>query len=92
MKLNDFSKVIFTSSNIGDGNMSYVFGEKNNVDQARRKFINKLTIKSESLIIINLEHKNNIVNVSEKDLGKELKGDVLITNKRNIFLGILTAD
>lgn len=92
MNFRNFPFVLFASSKITDGNMSFVYGEKSEVINARNKFAKKFDIGSENFSVLRLEHKDKVVEVSRKDSGKEFVADSIITTDNNFFIGVLSAD
>ena len=81
------SKGIYKSLNCG-------LGSKDNIKDVRKnieKVCKKIGCKTKNLILLNQVH-SNIVHKVTKITKKKLKGDSLITDKKDFALGILTAD
>ena len=52
----------------------------------------KISSTDKNLLLLNQVHSNKFFFISERKFKKKLVGDALITNKKKIILGILTAD
>lgn len=81
------------------GNMSFLYGEHNQVVTNRGKFLTSLKINPENTAVAQLFHEADVLEVTEKDRGKGveetkslLSGDILITNKPDTFLFFVVAD
>ena len=81
------SKGIYRSLNCGFGSDDERKNIKKNID----KVCKKIGCNRNNLILLNQVH-SNIVHTISKISKKKLEGDSLITNKKGIALGILTAD
>ena len=81
------SKGIFKSLNCGLGSEDKIQNVKKNIEIVCKK----IGCNKNKLVLLNQFH-SNIVHKISKIPKKNLKGDSLITNKKNIALGILTAD
>jgi hypothetical protein len=86
-------------STVDDGNLSFVWGEKDAVLVNRKKFFNACDIKMSDCVAMGCEHEDWIVVVGNDDKGKGLNGladaisaDALITSERGLFLVLLIAD
>lgn len=99
--LNKFPQVIFASSDISDGNMSFTHGDnqRSEILQNRKIFFEKLNIPLDFTVAMELEHKANIVKVTTDDrqkgiysLDDAIAADALITNEPQLYLFVLTAD
>ena len=82
------SKGDFNSLNCSKSNDD----KKNNVSKNIKIALNALGIKKKRLKLINQIHSNKIFFVNNNNLNKDIYGDGLITENKNIALGILTAD
>ena len=82
-----FSKGVYKSLNCGLGSNDNI----NNINKNLDKVCKKIGCNKNNLILLNQIH-SNIVHKVDKIPKKKLKGDSLITNKKGIALGILTAD
>ena len=82
------SKGDFNSLNCSKSNDD----KKNNVSKNIKIAINALGIEKKRLKLINQIHSNKIFFINNNNLNKDIYGDGLITENKNIALGILTAD
>lgn len=82
------SKGDFNSLNCSKSNDD----KKNNVSGNIKIALNALGIEKKRLKLINQIHSNKIFFVNNNNLNKDIYGDGLITENKNIALGILTAD
>ena len=81
------SKGIYKSLNCGPGSKDKIKNIKKNIE----KVCKKIGCNKKNLILLDQVHSNIVHNII-KVPKKKLKGDSLITNKKGIALGILTAD
>ncbi len=81
------SKGIYKSLNCGSGSKDKIKDIKKNVE----KVCKKIGCNKNNLVLLNQIH-SNIVHKVSKTPKKKLKGDSLITDKKGIALGVLTAD
>lgn len=79
--------------------MSFLYGEANEVIANRNRFFVSLDINPEKVAVAQLFHEADVLEVTEKDRGKGveetkslLSGDILITNKPDVFLFFVVAD
>ena len=86
-RLGGVSKGIYKSLNCGLGSDDKIKHVWKNIE----KVCQKIGCRKSNLILLNQIH-SNIVHKISKIPKKKLKGDSLITNKKGIALGILTAD
>ena len=82
-----YSKGIYKSLNCGIGSKDKKINVKKNI----KKVCKKIGCSEKNLILLNQKHSNK-VRFIYKNPKKKLEGDSSITNKKNIALGILTAD
>ena len=83
------SKGIYKSLNCGKGSLD----KKNHVNANLIIASKKLSKASNKLILLNQIHSNKYFFIKDhKSKKNKLIGDALITNKRKIILGVLTAD
>ena len=82
-----FSKGVYKSLNCGLGSNDNI----NNINKNLDKVCKKIGCNKNNLILLHQIH-SNIVHKVEKIPKKKLKGESLITNKKGIALGFLTAD
>ena len=81
------SKGIYKSLNCGPGSKDKINNIKKNIE----KVCKKIGCNKKNLILLDQVHSNIVHNVN-RVTRKKLKGDSLITGKKGIALGILTAD
>ena len=89
IKNNGFDYVF---SKTGDGNMSYTWGNKNEVDINRGRFLKKYLFVPSQCVKASLVHGTRIKVVTEINCGKEYVCDSLITSSKNVVLCMVTAD
>ena len=84
------SKGIYKSLNCGIGSLD----SKKNVRNNLKIVCKKINCSFKKLILLNQIHSNKFyfINKNFKFNKKKLKGDALITNVKNIAIGVLTAD
>lgn len=99
MNLSKNSHLTLATSTKKDGNMSLFKGDSKNILKNREKFLNKFNLNLENIVVLKLTHKAGVHVVTKKDFGKGAKDklsaihkDALITNAKNIYLFMLTAD
>tara|TARA_Y100001970_G_scaffold111075_1_gene138656 strand:- start:316 stop:1068 length:753 start_codon:yes stop_codon:yes gene_type:complete len=81
------SKGIYRSLNCGPGSKD----KKKNINRNLNIVAKKIGCKKNKIILLNQIHSNKFYFIKNKP-NKKLKGDGLITNKKKLALGILTAD
>ena len=86
-KLGGYSKGIYKSLNCGKGSKDI----KKNVNANIKKVCKKIGCSKSHLILLNQIHSNK-VHVINKITNNKFYGDAIITNKKKIALGVLTAD
>ena len=83
------SKGIYKSLNCGKGSLD----KKNYVNTNLIIASKKISKSSNKLVLLNQVHSNKYFFIKDNNSKKsKLIGDALITNKRKIILGVLTAD
>jgi YfiH family protein len=89
-RLGGRSKGIYKSLNCGPGSLD----KKKNVLSNLKIIKKKINTNSKKIVLLNQIHSNKFCYIDKKSKLKnnKLKGDALITNKRKLPLGILTAD
>jgi len=86
---NGVSKGYYESLNCGLGSND----KKENVLKNLELVAKKITCSKESLITLNQQHTNQVVHInSNKSVKNKLTGDAIVSEVRNIGIGILTAD
>lgn len=99
MKLSENKKLILSTSTKHDGNMSLFRSNPDNAVKNRKKFIERLGLDLDNIVVLKLVHKSSVHLATEKDLGKgsvnktsAIHKDALITNTKRLYLFVLTAD
>ena len=86
---NGVSKGYYESLNCGLGSND----KKENVSKNLELVAKKITCSKESLITLNQQHTNQVMHFnSNKSVKNKLIGDAIVSEVRNIGIGILTAD
>ena len=83
------SKGIYKSLNCGPGS----FDKKKNIQKNLQTVLKKIKSNSKKIMLLHQIHSNKFhyINKISKQ-GKKFIGDALITNKKNVPIGVLTAD
>ena len=88
--------VIYAVSKSEDGNMSFRWGEKEEVSHNRKVFLEKHQLRTEDCLVMEIEHGAKIVLVdsSYKSLSENtlVSAEALITQEKGLALFLLTAD
>ena len=86
---NGVSKGYYESLNCGLGSDD----KKENVSKNLELVAKKITCNKESLITLNQQHTNQVIHFdSNKSVKNKLTGDAIVSEVKNIGIGILTAD
>ena len=86
---NGCSTGIYKSLNCGKGPND----KKKNIEQNLKFVSKKIGIDHKSLILMNQTHSNNAILINKKNKNKiKFKCDALVTQEKNIAIGVLTAD
>jgi YfiH family protein len=102
-KLREYPKLFHAFSTKDNGNMANaILGEKvdfNKVFENRKNFLSKINVDINSCICMWVMGEDGIAEVNTKDAGvsmkdykKAVKIDALVTNIKNLFIFLLTAD
>lgn len=81
-----------------EGNMSFVWGDSKEVSENRKIFFKRVGVDAGRSVVMVVEHGNRVVEVGEKQVGvgvennQGVQADGLVTKKRGVALGLLTAD
>ncbi len=92
MKISENNQLIFVTSKVSDGNMALAKGEQGNVEENRQKFFKSLGISSEKVVVVSVVHGSIVVHIDSSDMDSKVEADGLITDKKGIYLTMLTAD
>lgn len=86
-------------SEVSDGNMSFVWGEEQEVRSNRQELFKKASTDERSISIVQLEHGDEVKyideslnNSLEKESGDKIIADAISTDKRGLGLMLLVAD
>ena len=83
-----FSKGIYESLNCGKGSKD----NKKNI-QKNLKFVAKtMAVERAKLILMHQTHSNKVVEITKKNYKKIIVADAMITQMRNLAIGVVTAD
>lgn len=95
----DRNKIVLVTSTKKDGNMSFVKGDIKNTLKNREEFLNENGISLNEIVALQTPHESSVYVAAKKDLGKgasegqtAIAMDALITNQKQVFLFLLTAD
>lgn len=99
MILDKFPQLLIATSKASDGNMSFLRGDPKEALENRKKFLSSLGIDINKVIGFNCVHGDQVLRVGKKEQGKGGENpkeapevDGLITNEKDIYLFLLTAD
>ena len=85
---NGFSKGIYKGLNCGRGSKD----NKKNI-QKNLKFVAKtMAVERAELILMHQTHSNKVVEITKKNYKKIIMADAMITQMRNLAIGVVTAD
>ena len=89
-KLGGKSTGIFKSLNCGRGSSD----KKKNIQKNLEIVRNKINAKSKKIVLLNQVHSNRFYYISKNSnlYNNNFEGDALITDKKNLPIGVLTAD
>lgn len=92
-------KILYATSTIADGNMSFRFGNTHDVIANRQAFLKKHNIPFENHICMRCNHGEKIIAVNCDNRGKGaqtpdemIDAEVLVTQEKHLALMLLTAD
>lgn len=99
MIFDKFISLLYRVSKISDGNMSLLKENPKETIKNRIKFLKSFGLTLDQIVVPNLVHGIEIIEVNKKDLGKGAynietvsTADGIITNQKGVFLFLLTAD
>ena len=85
---NGFSKGIYEGLNCGRGSKD----NKKNI-QKNLKFVAKtMAVERSKLILMHQTHSNKVVEITKKNYKKIIMADAMVTQMRNLAIGVVTAD
>ena len=86
-------------STTDEGNMSFRYGDREEVLQNRKKFFNGIRIPTERAVILEVQHGTKIIEASSSLGGtgvnseaSAIKADAIVTREKNLAIALLTAD
>ena len=82
------SKGLYESLNCGRGSKD----NKKHVVKNLVYISKKISVKKKNLILMHQTHSNKVIEIKKNNLGKKIFSDAVITNLKNIALGVVTAD
>ncbi len=96
-RLESTANLVYEFSSVEDGNMSFLWGEEEEVLKNRENFLQKLAVDPKKCAVMSVWDENIIGEVTcdtSMGIGKEksIKADALITQEKGIALFLLTAD
>ncbi len=83
---------IYGVSTTKHGNMSFKYGNENEVNNNRKIFLSELGIRLEDCASTWVQGEDEIAEVVSADKGKMFKVDALVTSERDLGLFMVTAD
>lgn len=90
--------LVYTTSATVDKNLSIVWGDKEEVLENRKKFLEKQGISLKDCVIMQVEHEDKVIFANSSHTVKNTSseavvvGEALITQEKNVILFLLTAD
>lgn len=91
--------ILFKTSTITDGNMSFRFGDDKTVVENRKRFLAKNNIDSQNHICMRCDHGEVIIAINRDTNGvgaesqeEMIEAEVLVTQEKGLALMLLTAD
>ena len=86
-------------STTDEGNMSFRYGDREEVLQNRKKFFNGIRIPTERAVILEVQHGTKIIEATASLGGtgvnseaSAIKADAIVTREKNLAIALLTAD
>jgi len=86
------TKLVYITSTVEDGNMSLKWGEKSEVMQNRKRFLEKNGIKIEDCVFTSLVHGNDVVIIKKSDKEKKVEADGFVVTEKGVAIFMLTGD
>lgn len=86
------TSLLFQTSSKADGNMSFMYGNVNEVRENRKRFLNRFGNNIEDCVVMEAEHKDGITHVGTTDKNTVIKTEAFITNEKGVILFLLTGD
>ena len=87
-KKNGFSKGIYKSLNCGKGSKD----NKKNIRKNLEYVAKKMLVERTKLILMHQTHSNKVVEIKKNNFRKKIKADAMVTQMKDLALGVVTAD
>ena len=87
-KKGGYSSGVYKSLNCGQGSRD----KKSNVEKNLLLVAKKMRIKKSKLILMHQTHSNKVIEIKKNDAVRKVRCDAIITDKKNLALGVVTAD
>ncbi len=85
---NGYSKGLYKGLNCGRGSKD----KKENIAKNLRFVSKKMRVKKNNLILMFQTHSNKVIEINKASSIKKINSDAMITTKKDIALGVVTAD
>lgn len=86
------SELLICTSTIADGNMSYLYGDTQKVLHNRTRFLRRAGTDPACAVAAMLQHRDHVEVVSTAGRSLDLFAEALVTDSKNLFLMLHTAD
>ena len=83
-----FSKGVYKGLNCGKGSKD----DKKNIHKNLKFVAKKMGVKKTNLILMNQTHSNKVVEIKKYNYKKKIDADAMITQMKDLAIGVLTAD
>ena len=87
-KKGGYSSGVYKSLNCGQGSRD----KKSNVEKNLLIVAKKMRIKKSKLILMHQTHSNKVIQIKKDALTRKVRCDAVITDNKNLALGVVTAD
>jgi len=85
---NGFSRGVYRSLNCGRGSKD----NKKNIQKNLKFVAETMAVERAKLILMHQTHSNKVVEITKKNYKKIIVADAMITQMRNLAIGVVTAD
>lgn len=85
-------QLLLETSSKKDGNLSFIWGDHDEVLANRTAFLKKFDVTPDGCIVMEVEHGDKISHVDSSNIGETIKTEALITKDTGVILFLLTAD
>lgn len=86
------SELLIRTSTVADGNMSYLYGDTKEVLRNRTRFLHRAGADPAGAVAAMLQHRDHVEVVSTVQRGLDFFAEALVTDAKNLFLTLHTAD